>query len=435
LKNWIYLQDLWSQSWGFIKGKYLLILGCVILILLVTGVFLTPILRNNKIEYQFNLGTKYLEAGEFTQALHAFDKVTEKDSSRVDAMLGKAKSLIGLNRLAEAETLLLEIINSEPTFSEAYVQLVQIYIQNRDIAGALDMVSRGEDATGRYDLFLDQVQELDSNISITAELQELRVGQGTSIGLLYSFDGEQLVLAPDWSVDDNTTRLEQKSDGFIEVSTDIAGEIMITAVIGPISRELTLTFISMAEISTRITDLDDFVRKSSHFFAIPVFSDPNELNNEILILYLFNWIMRANQDVWDATAEEMEQAARDIFGPNIKALAHESSNWVEWDPQTQRYEVIPLGLGYSFMTHIVLPDTVNGYFVDAVHLSGEICDENDEIEVYDEDGNLVGTYSFEELDDVDVFHQEMLSKLPKRRYVFTMRDDGGFYLIQSKLVR
>jgi len=416
---------------GVIRAKSLIIIGCVLLVLVAGGILSTPVLRRYQVEGQFSLGNRYLEEGDFAQALKAFGKVIDKDNSRIDAMLGKAQSLIGLDRQEEAETVLLEVIRLEPTTSAAYVKLIQIYIQNEDIVGAMDMIFKGEEAAGHKD-FEDLWQILDNKISIIADSQELSAGQKTRIRLLCSIGGSQLVLAPVWSQDSNTANMNHKSDGSIEISSNKAGEVKVTAVIGPISRELTLTYFSTEWKAA----LADFIRKSSYHDAIPAFSNPNELNNGHLIVYLFSWILRSGDDIWEASAAEMEQAAKEIFGPNIKDLVHESYFWVEWDPDKHQYDVIPMGLEYSLLSYCTsFEDKGNEYVVDVVHLYVKMGANNEEqLDVFDEDAQHVGTYWYYE-DLNEIFDEDALSQLLTRRYRFTKGQDGGFYLAKSTIIR
>ena len=91
----------------------------------------------NPVEHNLKLGYKYLEEGNYEEALVAFDKVISIDEKNVDAYLGKAQAEIKLDNKADAldtiETIITITSESNKMYSStSYDQVMSWWIDNAD---------------------------------------------------------------------------------------------------------------------------------------------------------------------------------------------------------------------------------------------------------------------------------------------------------------
>lgn len=193
--------------------------------------------------------------------------------------------------------------------------------------------------------------------------------------------------------------------------------------------------------SVPLEEIEDFIKKLSHPIVLNTFNTPNDLCNDLLIDFLCGWV-RKNSPVYTdvVTAAELEKAAHEVFGPNIKQILHQSAYQYEWNPSTREYCVIPMGIHIYGETFIVDSwETDKEYFVDVVHLYVEWDAYNpnaDDFEcydsIYDDLWNHLGYCSSDELDSYLAAID--LSNLPHRRYTITKMPDGSYFLSKISML-
>lgn len=120
------------------KAKGILI-GIIAFILLLTVAICFVIGSGilNPVEHNLKLGYKYLEEGNYEEALVAFYKVISIDEKNVDAYLGKAQAEIKLNNKKDAVETIETIItigteNNQTYSSRNYEQVISWWINNAD---------------------------------------------------------------------------------------------------------------------------------------------------------------------------------------------------------------------------------------------------------------------------------------------------------------
>lgn len=410
------------------RGRIVLIILCFsVAILLTAGLVGRDVYRNYQLDQAVALGSQYLQAGNLEQAVLAFARAAEIDGENTSAKLGLAEGFIALGREREAEEILEEIITLNPAMAEPYTMLYRMCMNASDVEGAVAVLSKGAKAAG-VQAFAALQSELEAKVSIKTVAQQGLSGQAIALQLLYSSDGTQVLLSPHWEKEGEGS-LAINPDGSAEITMDAPGEVTVSAALGILNREVTLTFVPDAPKQAA-----ELIRKLCYPFVIPAFSNPDELDNDILLIFLINWVQRTSGEYKEiVTMAESEEAALEIFGPDLKELTHET-NWLAWwHPDTQEYEVIPMGIDGIAITYILeYRETESQYLVDVVHLNVfSAWDETEEemVDVYDENDRLLGTYYYSELDEV--FSSGTWTGMPKRRYVFTKLSEGGFYLIQS----
>ncbi len=177
--------------------------------------------------------------------------------------------------------------------------------------------------------------------------------------------------------------------------------------------------------------------------AIPQFNTPNEISNDdllnLLVMSDFTPKQHDQDEQWIQyiSAEDVENTAKTIFGPDIKEVQHEDVHLFLYDSNNRLYSTRPVGGGIPHTkVHIIdIRETDNEYIVDAVHAyhSFNLYDMMDDpdlgIDIYDDWGNYVLT-----LDDFDDDYSAYLPYLPVRRYILTKTSDESYYLTQSYIV-
>ena len=405
------------------RGGKLLVVLATVLFLLLAGAGAYKAVRYSQLEKHLSHGADYLTAGQHQQALESFTRALEIDDDNIRARLGVARSLLASGNHQQAESVLQDLIEHNPSLLEGYELLCAVRIEAGDIAGALQCIESCQQAVGR-DALKGLRQQLEAGISILAEKEEYILGEWAELQLLYSTQDHRFFLTPQWIVPE-PGQADIQSDGSAKVTMAAPGQIKVTADLGPISREIVLTF-----TKDEVRQAAQLVENFNHYFLVPPFSSPNDIPNDSLLELVIIWLVKySGEEKYVFTAAEVEEAAKGLFGPDLRDLKHQELGFVWWDAAREEYEIIPLGLGSWVKTFIIDTKTAGGqYMIDAVHLRVVIDYEGEEREVYDENGNLLGEFSYDEL---EAFTRETLLKLPRRRHILTILDDGSFHMVQS----
>ena len=409
-----------------VGGRKFLVIGIVLLLLLAAGSGFVA-LRHFQLKKQLDLGTDYLAAGQFIQALDAFEKALNIDDDNTEARLGHARSLIALYRYEEAEDVLEKIIKGKPAVVDAWQLLCEVKLAREDFADVFACIEQCHQTLGD-DVLASLYQELAAGISIVTDKEQFFSGEWADLQLLYASQGIEVLLSPQWSVPD-MGQLHAQADGSAKVSMDSQGELRVSAAFGPIEREVVLTF-----NRNGAQQAAELVKNFSYPFLLPQFTNPDKLDNEIVLILLINWVQRyTGVEKYVISAEEVEDAATAIFGPGLQ-LEHEENYLAWWNADRAEYEIIPMGLDSAAMTFIIdCREETGKYIVNAVHLT-RILDWNEEDKciVEDDNGTVLGRYDWDELETV--FNQERLAQLPLRRYFFSVLPDGSYYMTESQII-
>ena len=96
----------------------------------------------DSVQRNLDLGYKYLEEGNYSEALIAFEKVITIDDKNIDGYMGKAQALIGLDNISDAVTTIETAIILASTYEqlemlEEYKQVVEWWKNNADTSGEI----------------------------------------------------------------------------------------------------------------------------------------------------------------------------------------------------------------------------------------------------------------------------------------------------------
>lgn len=108
----------------------------------------------DQLQEQLDLGRRYLQELNYTEAIAAFTKAIEIDPRQVEAYVGRADAYVGLYENVGGDNLQLaqadyeEALRLDDQQVEVYLRLAALYIQQGETEKALDLMRRGYEATG-----------------------------------------------------------------------------------------------------------------------------------------------------------------------------------------------------------------------------------------------------------------------------------------------
>lgn len=108
----------------------------------------------DQLQEQLDLGQRYLQEMNYTEAIAAFTKAIEIDPKQVQAYVGRADAYMGLYESGGEENLQLaqtdyeEALRLDDQQAEVYLQLAALYTQQGDTEKALALLRQGYQATG-----------------------------------------------------------------------------------------------------------------------------------------------------------------------------------------------------------------------------------------------------------------------------------------------
>lgn len=162
---------------------------------------------------QYNLGVRYLSEGNYEEAIIAFSAAIEIDPKRAPAYVGRGDAHSGVALLAvegieglsdeavmsyqSAAADYLAAIDLDGTKAEVYRKAAEVYVALGDIDAALDILSRGIEATGDQSLqdYLDELSKEREPIYLLIQ-QSAYEPDGTLVGTYtYSYDEQGYILS------------------------------------------------------------------------------------------------------------------------------------------------------------------------------------------------------------------------------------------------
>ena len=146
------------------KRLIMLIIGAILLLSIVVGIGMSK--HQSPYEHQLSLAYKYLEEGNYQEAILAFTKAIEIDPNKTEAYLGRAESYIKNSDDNESLTLALKdyekVIELEETNPEGYLGIADVYIRQGEYDKALEILKIGLEKTKGNNKIAEKISELES---------------------------------------------------------------------------------------------------------------------------------------------------------------------------------------------------------------------------------------------------------------------------------
>lgn len=117
-----------------------------------TGALFVQSRNFSNIKNHLSLGNKYLEHGNYQEAIIAFQNVIEIQPKNIDARIGLSKVYIKVGKPKEAERVLKEVLEIDPKRVEAYVELSKLYIAQDRIKEATELLEQGFEKTNSEEI-------------------------------------------------------------------------------------------------------------------------------------------------------------------------------------------------------------------------------------------------------------------------------------------
>ena len=423
----------------------LIVLTLIALAIITSIIFIAPAVKENgqnrRMERALAQGTDYLSAGQFGLALDEFEKVLKADSANVTAQLSLGWAHLHLLNYPKAEEAAQELLARDPDCLEGHELLCNVKIATEDIAGALQCISNARQLLGGNALE-DLLTELDAHITLEPDGCECFENEWFNVWLRYFSGGKVLDLTPEWNAEPG--QLIKLPDGRANITSG-PGEVKVTARLGPLVREITVTFIPeipltpIPESYYTIRGKEsavEFVVNANTTDVMPCFTDSENLSDLELLEIATNWLhihcyTHQHENIrYKYTPAEIEPAVWGILGLAPKALQNQHQTYFEWDPVKGVYERSTEGTDWE--TRILSTATKGSlYIVEATHF---FFDSDSLVTEYlDEDINifLIREWGEDEVQTLDVvrnIEEQVLLRLPRRRYVFQLQADGSYIL-------
>lgn len=427
----------------------------ILIIIAITTVSIVLILpkyiRTRQLKSAISQGESFLADHQYQLALAEFDKALKVDSASIAALIGAGKAYLGCYNYREAETTAQKLIEIDPTCIEGHELLCQVRIATEDILGAFQCIADAReiiDKKALENLFL----ELDNNIALSADADKAFENEPITVRLHYSNGTKTIDLTPEWTVAPDQAKYHSYRCSLLVTSAP--GDVKVTAVFGPLVREIVLVFtakeqppaeeeppeeqtILIPEYYYSITSTKKavgFLNDVNRVFLLPLLTDPTSLTDEELLNIAISWLhmrtmgLSAKHQRYSYPAAEVQSVALGLFGLAPRTLKNQDLIYFDWDPDREMYDVVGSEY-YSWMTHVFSEDTSDSlYTVVVTHYQVQAFDSP--ARYLDEDYNLVWESELNEDYFAEPLEERILFQLPRRRYVFKIREDGSCYLTE-----
>ena len=172
---------------------------------------------------QYDLGVRYLEEGNYEEAIIAFTTAIEIDPKQAPAYVGRGDAYIGSGEteenLAAAQADYEMAIELDETNAQAYLGLADVYIRRGEYDKALEILRNALDKTGNHQTIVDKIEEMESG-SITDSSGKTRQestydGNGVLLYVhIYDYDklGRQSAVTSYSSAGDQSGHVEKRYD-------------------------------------------------------------------------------------------------------------------------------------------------------------------------------------------------------------------------------
>ena len=165
------------------KRIWIIILASVVAIsLIITAVVaLTSGETKKSWQEQYDLGVRYLNNGNYEEAIIAFTAAIEIDPRNPDSYIGRADAYTKLGDIASARTDYETVLTIDDSFVDAWLGLAETYVSEGNIEKALEVLQDAAAKTGdsRFKAKIEELEPLTSNIRWTFENGTLTIsGEG-----------------------------------------------------------------------------------------------------------------------------------------------------------------------------------------------------------------------------------------------------------------
>lgn len=122
------------------RSKFAIIVVISLLLLLGGGFLVRYSVTRAEIKSAINLGNKYVQDGNYKEAILAFSKVIEIEPKNIEARVSMAKAYIKLSQPDDAIKVLEEAVGISPKKVEPYLELANIYYDSEKLNDLLDIL-------------------------------------------------------------------------------------------------------------------------------------------------------------------------------------------------------------------------------------------------------------------------------------------------------
>lgn len=113
---------------------------------------------------QYDLGMRYLNDGNYEEAIIAFTAAIEIDEKRPEGYEGRGRAYVLSGETAEnleaAKSDFEKALELDPTYVDAWLDLADIYIRQGDFDEAMRILEEALEATGQDQAILDKIKEM-----------------------------------------------------------------------------------------------------------------------------------------------------------------------------------------------------------------------------------------------------------------------------------
>jgi len=328
------------------KSKLVVIMSAIIFCLGFGGVGITKYVNASQVKSELALGNKYLEEGQYEEAILAFEKTIKIDPKNISARLGLGKTYLLMGKEDEARKTFREVIDINPDNADEYISISEIYMDLNWNDEALLILREGYKNAGSEKI-KSKMDELQQKIPV--ETIEAAVNQNdkyvlpSKVRIKINNSDKELEVQWEQTPVDTTKGGEYTFNG---VTKEYERKVTLKLIVSPVEKEIQM------DKYTKIK-LDTFFSNFSEAFVEP-FEDGN-ISNEALIHFGImhiiknNWSHRSNNLVEERAADPnngyikdtyVDNAAYYYFGKRISA--HKS---IQDYPYKNGYYIFPFALG------------------------------------------------------------------------------------------
>lgn len=131
---------------------------------------------------QYDLGIRYLEEGNYEEAIIAFTAAIEIDSKQAPAYVGRGDAYVlsgeTEDNLTAAKLDYEKAIELDKTSAKAYLGLADVYIRHRDYDKALEILKTGDENTGKASVIEQKLEEIKAHNTESKDLTQVDITKG-----------------------------------------------------------------------------------------------------------------------------------------------------------------------------------------------------------------------------------------------------------------
>ncbi|MFD1851240.1 type VII secretion protein EssB/YukC [Oceanobacillus bengalensis] len=224
------------------KKKYVVILLTCIALIAVVGIFATQIVQSNPLSYELELAKSAFEKEEYEDAIKHYEKVLKEDALHTEARVGLANAYIELSQYEDAIDTLNEGIDLKADEPQFYYFLSTAYSSLNDLHHLITTLQDGIAATDNTAL-KELLEELASSIEIKVDRHYVQKDYNSELSLIWEKNnGAVIPVTADWTAaNESAGEFSNVDEKLVTFTGGKIGDVMITATIGSIKKEVELT--------------------------------------------------------------------------------------------------------------------------------------------------------------------------------------------------